>query len=58
MPLVVTIPSPEEIGSGSSQLFSDIVALARADEPPLPPKDWAYEFSDGHKFEDAVGSYV
>ena len=56
MPLVVTIPSPEEIGSGSSQLFSDIVALA--EDNTLFPRDWGYEFSDGHKFYDPDKLYV
>jgi len=48
------LPS-EQIPTFSDQPFSETVALARAGEL-VPVKDWAYEFSNGRKFDDAVGA--
>jgi hypothetical protein len=49
-----TLPA-DEVPTCSPQLFSETVAIARAGEP-VPVTDWAYEFSDGHKFDDAKGA--
>jgi hypothetical protein len=39
----------------SDQMFSECVGIASADNPP-PAVDWAYQFSDGHQFDDAKGA--
>jgi hypothetical protein len=41
----------------STQLWSDEVAIANAG-CPLPEKEIAYEFSDGHRFEEGLGPYA
>jgi hypothetical protein len=58
MPKVIPAISPEEIITYSDQPFADCVALARAGEPPLPPKDKGYFFSNGREFIAASEDYT
>ena len=51
------VPTAETRVRFSDQLFSETVGIAAADDPP-PAKDWGYEFSDGHRFDDAEGAYA
>ena len=56
MPLNIPPISPDEIGSVSSQQFDETVQIALAGEY-VPPVDWGYEFSNGHRFYAAGETY-
>lgn len=49
-----TLPAEQQV-TANTQLFSETVQIAQAGEL-LPVRDWAYEFSDGHRFDDAKGA--
>lgn len=50
-----TLPAEQQV-TASQQQFSETVQIAKAGQPD-PPTDWAYEFSDGHRFDDGKGAY-
>jgi hypothetical protein len=48
--------SPEEVVRMSDQLWSEVVGIASAENPP-PAVEVGYQFSNGRTFDDAKGSY-
>ena len=49
--------SPEEVVRMSDQLWSEVVGIASADNPP-PAVEYGYQFSNGRRFDDAKGAYA
>lgn len=57
---MATTPTPNQdprtVVRTSQQLWSEQVALAEANEP-IKPRDTAYEFSNGRRFEEKTNPY-
>lgn len=51
------MPTPDQTVTTSERLWSEEVGIANASEA-LPPKDVAYEFSQGRQFVDGKGPYT
>ena len=47
--------SPEEVVRVSDQLWSEVVGIAAAGDPP-PAVEWGWQFSNGRRFDDARGA--